>query len=106
MLTTNDVVGDPLVVFPFFLRAARLQPTSSNHRAPLRYWRWPVAQLYDPIHPRPICKQPNDNDSWCDDCIDKMAFTLVRRYEADIRGKPGAAQGRSQRVVHIIFRGR
>ena len=47
-----------------------------------------MAQLYDPIHPRPICKQPNDNDSWCDDCIDKMAFTLVRRYEADMRGKP------------------
>jgi hypothetical protein len=47
-----------------------------------------VAQLYDPFHPCPICKQPTDNENWCDHCIDKMAFTLVRRYEADMREKP------------------
>lgn len=47
-----------------------------------------MAQLYDPFHPCPLCKQPTDNESWCDDCIDKMAFTLVRRYEADMRDKP------------------
>jgi hypothetical protein len=47
-----------------------------------------VAHLYDPFHPCPICKQPTGNESWCDDCIDKMAFNLVWRYEADMRLKP------------------
>jgi hypothetical protein len=46
-----------------------------------------VAQLYDPIHRCPTCKQPTDNENMCDDCHDNMVF-LLRWYEAAVRGKP------------------
>jgi hypothetical protein len=46
-----------------------------------------VAQLYDPYHRCPVCKQLTDNENMCDDCHDNMVF-LLRWYEAAVRPKP------------------